>query len=359
MTATPTLAPFTDDEQRWQAVVRRDSTASGAFVCSVRTTGVYCRPGCVARLPNRRNVRFHATPDEAERAGFRPCKRCNPAGAPPADRQRDLVAEACRRITTAEEEPDLAALAAAAGLSRFHFHRVFKQVTGVTPKAYAKAERGRRVRDGLADGRTVTEAAVGAGFRSGGRFYAAAPAQLGMAPAAYRAGGAGEAIRFAVGDSSLGSVLVAATDRGVCAIFLGDDPAVLTRELQGRFPRAEVRRADPAFDDWVAKVVTLVEKPAGVLDLPLDLRGTAFQVRVWEALARIPAGSTATYTEVAARIGQPTAARAVARACATNHVAVAIPCHRVVRTDESLAGYRWGVERKAALLAREQPTPES
>ncbi len=347
------------DDDRWAALRRRDTAAEGAFVYSVRTTGVYCRPTCPARLPNRASVRFHPTPADAERAGFRACKRCRPADESPADRRRDVVAEACRAIAAAAEPPDLAALAAPAGMSRFHFHRVFKQATGVTPKAFAAAERGRRVREGLAAGATVADAAAGAGFRSGGRFYAAAPVALGMAPAAYRDGGTGEAIRFAVGESSLGAVLVAATAKGVCAVFLGDDPDALARALQDRFPRADLRAADPAFDAWVAKVVALVEKPAGTLDLPLDLRGTAFQVRVWEALTRIPAGATATYTEVAERIGRPTAARAVAQACGANPVAVAIPCHRVVRTDESLSGYRWGIERKAALLAREGVTPAS
>ncbi|HEX4612975.1 MAG TPA: bifunctional DNA-binding transcriptional regulator/O6-methylguanine-DNA methyltransferase Ada [Urbifossiella sp.] len=353
MTAAIPPAASLDHETCWHAVVRRDPAADGAFVYSVRTTGVYCRPTCPARLPNRKNVRFHPTRGDAERAGFRPCKRCRPAEESPPDRQRDAVAEACRLIAAAEEPPDLGTLAAAAGMSRFHFHRVFKRLTGVTPKAYAAAERGRRVREGLAAGATVTEAAVGAGFRSGGRFYAAAPGQLGMTPSAYRAGGSGEAIRFAVGESSLGSVLVAATEKGVCAVFLGSDPDALARALQDRFPNATLGAADAAFDVWVAKVVALVEAPAGALDLPLDLRGTAFQVRVWEALTRIPAGSTATYTEIAERIGRPTAARAVAQACGANPVAVAIPCHRVIRTDESLSGYRWGVERKAALLARE------
>lgn len=333
------------DDDRWAALLRRDPAADAAFVYSVRTTGVYCRPSCPARRPNRANVRFHATPADAERAGFRACKRCGPAAG-----HRAAVAEACRRLA-ADEPPDLAALADAAGLSRFHFQRVFKSVVGVTPKAYAAAERGRRVREQLAAGASVTAAA--AGFGSASRFYAAAPGQLGMAPAAYRAGGRGEAIRFAVGDSSLGRVLVAATDVGVCAVFLGDDAEELAAELRRRFPKADVRPADAAFDAWVAKVVALVEAPAAALDLPLDLRGTAFQVRVWEALRRIPAGTTTTYAALAAELGQPTAARAVARACATNHVSVAVPCHRVVGATGALTGYRWGVERKAELLKRE------
>ena len=331
------------DDDRWAALLRRDPDA--AFVYSVRTTGVYCRPSCPARRPNRANVRFHAAAADAERAGFRACRRCGPAAG-----HRAAVVEACRFLAT-DDPPDLAALADAAGLSRFHFHRVFKQLVGVAPKAYAAAERGRRAREQLAAGATVTAAA--AGFGSASRFYAAAPGQLGMAPAAYRAGGRGEAIRFAVGASSLGSVLVAATDVGVCAVFLGDDPAALVAELRRRFPQANVRPADAAFGATVSKVVALVEAPAAAFDLPLDLRGTAFQVRVWEALRRIPAGTTVTYSKLAEQLGQPTAARAVARACATNHVSVAVPCHRVVGATGALTGYRWGVERKAELLKRE------
>ncbi len=332
------------DDDRWSALERRDPDA--AFVYSVRTTGVYCRPNCPARRPNRANVRFHATAADAERAGFRACLRCGPAAG-----HRAAVAEACRLIAAADAPPDLAALADAAGLSRFHFHRVFKTIVGVTPKAYAAAERGRRAREQLAAGATVTAAA--AGFGSASRFYAAAPGQLGMAPSAYRAGGRGEAIRFAVGASSLGSVLVAATDVGVCAVFLGDDPAALAAELRRRFPKADVQPADTTFNTSVAKVVALVEAPAAAFDLPLDLRGTAFQVRVWEALRRIPAGTTTTYSKLAEQLGQPTAARAVARACATNHVSVAVPCHRVVGATGALTGYRWGVGRKAELLKRE------
>ncbi|QDU23654.1 bifunctional DNA-binding transcriptional regulator/O6-methylguanine-DNA methyltransferase Ada [Urbifossiella limnaea] len=333
------------DDDRWAALASRDPAADAAFVYSVRTTGVYCRPSCPARRPNRANVRFHDTAVAAERAGFRACKRCGPAAGHGA-----AVAEACRRLA-ADEPPDLAALADAAGLSRFHFHRVFKSVVGVTPKAYAAAERGRRAREQLAAGASVTAAA--AGFGSASRFYAAAPAALGMAPAAYRAGGRGEVIRFAVGDSSLGRVLVAATAVGVCAVFLGDDADELTAELRRRFPKADVQPADAAFGATVANVVALVEAPAAAFDLPLDLRGTAFQVRVWEALRRIPAGTTTTYAKLAEQLGQPTAARAVARACATNHVSVAVPCHRVVGATGALTGYRWGVARKAELLKRE------
>jgi AraC family transcriptional regulator of adaptative response/methylated-DNA-[protein]-cysteine methyltransferase len=342
------------DEARWRAVERRDRTAAGAFVYSVRTTGIYCRPGCAARLPRRENVAFYDSCAEAERAGFRPCKRCRPNEPALAEQHSAAIARACRLIEEMEEPPRLAALARAAGLSPFHFHRVFKTVTGVTPKAYADARRGKRVRAELAQSGTVTEAIYGAGFNSNGRFYAAAADLLGMTPSEFRAGGAGNVIRFAVGQCSLGAILVAATEKGVCAIELGDDPEALVRDLQDFFPKARLVGGDAAFEELVAKVVGLVEAPGQELELPLDIRGTAFQQRVWKALRAIPAGATATYSEIAKRIGRPKAVRAVAHACASNAIAIAIPCHRVVRTDGSLAGYRWGVDRKRALLTREK-----
>ena len=357
--ATPRVRDETDlprlftDADRWQAVVRRDARADGRFYYSVRTTGVYCRPACAARLARRENVGFHASCAEAEQAGFRPCKRCRPNEPALAAKRAAAVAQACRLIAAAEELPNLAALAAAAGMSRFHFHRVFKTVTGVTPKAYAIAHRAERVRTELPRGATVTEAIYDAGFNSSGRFYATYAKLLGMTPKSFRAGGSGAAIRFAVGECSLGSILVAATEKGVAAILFGDEPEALVRELQDRFPKAELLGGDEGFERLVASVVGFVEAPALGLALPLDVRGTAFQQRVWQGLREIPAGSTATYAEIAARIGRPKAVRAVAQACAANPIAVAIPCHRVVRNDGALAGYRWGVERKRALLARE------
>jgi len=339
---------------RWRALAQRDPRAADAFVYSVATTGVYCRPSCAARLPRRENVRFYSTPAEAERAGFRPCRRCRPNEARFIERHRDAVAHACRLIAAPGDVPTLSELAKAVGLSPHYLHRVFKHMTGVTPKAYAAAQRAQRVRDQLAAHASITEAIHGAGFNSHGRFYANATRELGMSPTAFRAGGAGETIRFAIGHCSLGSILVAASERGICAILLGDDPDVLARDLQDRFPNACIAGAEPAFERWVARVVGLVERPAHGLDLPLDIRGTAFQVRVWGALRQIPPGSTASYAAIARRIGKPSAARAVAAACAANPLAVAIPCHRVVRTDESLSGYRWGVERKAELLRRER-----
>src|SRR3989442_10346127 len=249
--------------------------------------------------------------------------------------------------------PTLDALAGSAGMSRFHFHRVFKAMSGLTPTAYAAAGGARRVREALPQSSAVTEAIYGAGFNSSGPFYAKSSQVLGMTPTRFRSGGSGAAIRFAVGECSLGSILVAATDKGVCAILLGDKPEGLVRELEDRFPRATLIGGDPGFERWVAKVVGFVEAPALGLDLPLDVRGTAFQQRVWQALRKIPAGSTVTYSQIAKRIGLPKAVRAVAHACATNAIAVAIPCPRVVRNDGSLSGCRWGVERKRALLERE------
>ena len=346
---------YATDDQRWAAVVARDPDAEGHFFYAVKTTGVYCRPSCASRRPRRENVAFHAARVDAERAGFRPCLRCRPDRPPLAEQRADAVARACRLIDHSEELPDLDTMAAEAGMSRFHFHRVFKQAIGVTPRAYAAARRAERVRDALPASGSVTEALYGAGFGSSGRFYEASGAVLGMAPRAFRAGGQGATIRFAVGECSLGSILVAATGRGVCAIAFGDDPDALVRDLQDRFARAELLPGDEAFQRNVAEVVAFVERPEGGLALPLDVQGTAFQERVWRALRDIPAGQTASYAEVARRVGAPGAVRAVAQACGANPVAVAIPCHRVVRKDGALSGYRWGVERKRALLDREGP----
>jgi AraC family transcriptional regulator, regulatory protein of adaptative response / methylated-DNA-[protein]-cysteine methyltransferase len=344
---------FASEEARWRAVLARDPAADGAFFYAVRTTGVYCRPSCASRRPHRANVAFYESRDAAARAGFRPCKRCHPDAEAPAQHQAALIATACRTIETAETEPSLAALATAAGMSRFHFHRVFKAATGVTPKAYAAARRAERLRRALGRGGTVTAAAYDAGFNSSGRFYAATSPLLGMRPKTFRAGGKNAVIRFALGQCSLGAILVAATERGVCAIALGDDPDALLRDLEDRFPHAELIGGDRDFEQLVAKIVGLIERPGAHADLPLDIRGTAFQQRVWAALTRIPAGKTLSYGELAKRIGAPQAVRAVAGACAANKIAVAIPCHRVVRNDGSISGYRWGVERKRALLARE------
>jgi AraC family transcriptional regulator of adaptative response/methylated-DNA-[protein]-cysteine methyltransferase len=354
-TSRPSLA---DDSSRredafWDAVSRRDPAFDGKFFFAVRTTGVYCRPSCASRPAKRENVLFYSSTEEAERAGYRACKRCRPDKLGLPDPKVEAVKRACDRIAAAEEAPKLADLAARAGMSPFHFHRVFKKVTGVTPKAYAAQMQARRAAEGLRTAETVTEAIYDAGFNSSSRFYESATARLGMTPTAVRRGGEGAAIRFAIGQVSLGAVLVAATDKGVCAIMLGDDPDVLARELQDRFPRAELLGGDATFERMVARVVGLVEAPGQGLDLPLDIRGTAFQERVWQALRAIPPGRTATYAEIARAVGRPKAVRAVAQACAANPLAVAIPCHRVVRADGDISGYRWGVERKRELIARE------
>lgn len=353
--STPETTPHPiERDPRWAAVVARDRSADGTFVYSVSTTGVYCRPSCASRRANPKHVRFHAAAADAERAGFRACRRCRPDGPSLEHAHAATIAESCRTIETAETVPSLADLARRAGLSPHHFHRRFKAATGLTPRAYAAAHRARRVRAELADGtKSVTEAIYDAGFNSGGRFYETSDQLLGMTPSDYRAGGAEAEIRFAVGECSLGSILVAQSARGVCAIALGDDPDALVRDLQDRFPRATLLGGDAAFEQTVARVIGFVEAPSLGLDLPLDVRGTAFQQRVWQALRRIPAGTTVSYAELAARLGAPKGARAVAQACAANTLAVAIPCHRVVRTSGEVSGYRWGVERKRSLLERE------
>jgi AraC family transcriptional regulator of adaptative response/methylated-DNA-[protein]-cysteine methyltransferase len=348
-----TRAAAAPHDPRWAALRARDARADGSFFYSVSTTGVYCRPSCAARPARPEHVAFHATAAAAERAGFRPCKRCKPDQPPLAERQAALVAELCRLIERSEEPLSLEQLARHAGLSAFHTHRLFKAVTGVTPRAYAATQRAARVKAELAKSGSVTQAIFGAGFSGSGRFYAQSNELLGMTPTRLRAGGEGLAIRFAIGECSLGSILVAATERGVCAILLGDDPEQLAHDLERRFPRAQLIGADAGFERLVAEVVGLVEQPRVGLELPLDVRGTAFQRRVWQALREIPAGQTTSYAQLARAIGAPKAVRAVAQACGANALAVAIPCHRVVRTDGALSGYRWGVERKRALLARE------
>lgn len=350
---TERRAAATLDDPRWAAVLARDTASDGAFFYAVRTTGVYCRPSCGARTPRPENVEFHRSPEAAEQAGFRPCRRCRPDLPPLAERQATVVADLCRLIDGAEAPPTLHQLAVHVGLSPHHLHRLFKAQTGLTPKAYAAARRAERLRAGLAQGATVTDAVYAAGYNASSRFYAQAEQMLGMTPKRYRAGGRQAAIRFAIGECSLGAILVAASERGLCAILLGDDPAALARDLQDRFPQATLLGGEAGFEAWVAQVVGLVEAPKVGLNLPLDIRGTAFQQRVWQALRDIPPGQTASYSEIARRLGQPKAVRAVAGACAANALAVAIPCHRVVRTDGSLSGYRWGVERKRALLERE------
>jgi AraC family transcriptional regulator of adaptative response/methylated-DNA-[protein]-cysteine methyltransferase len=342
------------DDPRWARVVARDRLADGQFWYSVMTTGVYCRPSCPSRTANPKNVQLHDTLEAAKATGFRACKRCNPDGLSTAGENAAIVARACRLIEESEDEPSLADLARAADRSPSHFHRLFKATTGLTPKAYAAGERAARVRNGLASGDSVTEAIYDAGFNSSGRFYEKSTNILGMTPTTYRSGGANEEIRFAVAQCSLGALLVASSKKGVAAILLGNDPDQLVRSLQDRFPKADLIGADGDYEALVARVIGFVEAPGLGLDLPLDIRGTAFQQRVWQALQEIPVGQTVSYSDIARRIGSPKAARAVAEACAANNIAVGIPCHRVVRNDGSLSGYAWGVERKRALLDRER-----
>ena len=343
-----------DEEKCWAAVVAHDASQDGSFLYGVRTTGVYCRPGCASRQPLRKNVAFFATAAAAEASGLRPCKRCRPNEASGAARHLAAVERACALLRDSERVPSLADLAAAAGISRYHFHRVFKQVTGATPRDYASTHRLGRLAQKLDAGESVAAAIYDAGFGSSSRAYEAAGPGLGMTPGARKNGGRGEQIRFAIAPSPLGHVLVAATARGVVMTALGDDPAPLAAELRARFPEAAITADDEGLADWTRHIVAFITAPERTLDLPLDIRGTAFQARVWRALQKIPPGRTASYGEIAAALDQPQAVRAVARACAANNRALLVPCHRVVRRDGDLAGYRWGVERKRALLARER-----
>lgn len=351
-----TTARSIDDDPRWSRIVARDKSADGQLWYSVSTTGIYCRPSCPSRTANPKNVALHETIESARATGFRPCKRCNPDGQSLDSENAALVATACRMIEESEDEPSLEELAAAVDRSPSYFHRVFKASTGLTPKAYAAASRAKKVREGLESGNSVTEAIYDAGFNSSGRFYEKSTGMLGMTPTQYRAGGANEEIKFAIGQSHLGAILVASSSRGVASILLGDDPDELVRNLQDRFPKAHLIGMDREYEALVARVCGFVENPGIGLDLPLDVRGTAFQRRVWQALQEIPVGERVSYSEIARRIGSPSASRAVAGACAANNIALAIPCHRVVRNDGALSSYAWGVERKRALLDNEAST---
>ncbi|MBD3880568.1 bifunctional DNA-binding transcriptional regulator/O6-methylguanine-DNA methyltransferase Ada [Phormidium tenue FACHB-886] len=351
--ADATIAEFSTDVQRWEALAQRAPQADGAFFYAVRTTGIYCRPGCSSRLPNQKNVLFFQTCADAEGAGFRPCKRCQPDAVSPRCQQVEAIVNVCKRIEAAEQPLSLKELAAETGFSQYHFHRLFKEVVGVTPKQYAAAQRAKRVRNQLNPEASITQVIYEAGFGASSSFYEGATDMLGMTPTEYKQGAAGIAIRFAIRQCFLGWVLVAATERGICTIEFGDSPDALTSQLQSCFPNAQLDSSDETFTSWVEQVVLLVETPQQGFNLPLDIQGTAFQQRVWQILQTIPAGSTASYAAVAQQLGNAKAVRAVARACASNQLAVAIPCHRVIGSDGNLAGYRWGVDRKQALLTRE------
>ena len=343
-----------EHDPRWARVMSRDKGADGMFWYSVVTTGIFCRPSCHSRMADPKNVRFHDSPAEARAAGFRPCKRCQPEGASLDVQNSAIVAKACKLIESRSEPMSLEDLAGAVELSPHYFHRMFKAKTGVTPKEYASAHQAARVRRHLESGpSSITQAIYDAGYNSNGRFYENAAAILGMTPRQFRRGGQDEEIRFAVGQCSLGAILVASSKKGVVSILIDSEPDALVRTLQDRFPNAKLVGADEEYEQLVARVVGLVELPGADVDLPLDVRGTAFQRRVWQALRKIPAGKTASYADIARRIGAPKAVRAVAGACAANNLAVAIPCHRVIRRDGGVSGYRWGIERKRALLERE------
>jgi len=349
-----TMDAYTTDDERWEAVRTRDRRADECFVYAVKTTGVYCRPSSSARLPKRTNVEFFATASEAEAAGYRLSLRARSDQSSAVAARIDAVAKVCRLIDEAETPPKLEELAAHVGMSPFHIHRLFKAETGLTPKAYASASRARKLRSKLnGSGASVTSAIYDAGFNSNSRFYEHSDQLLGMRARDFRAGGTGTVIRFAVGQCTLGAILVAQSERGICAILLGDDPDALVRNLQDQFPKAQFVGGDAGFEALIAQVVGFIEAPSIGLNLPLDVRGTAFQERVWQALRDIPPGVTVSYAEIAQRIGAPKATRAVAQACGANHIAVAIPCHRVVRQDGDISGYRWGVDRKRELLRRE------
>jgi AraC family transcriptional regulator of adaptative response/methylated-DNA-[protein]-cysteine methyltransferase len=347
--------PPAADDERWVAITTRDAAAAPPFVYGVITTGVYCRPGCAARQPRRINVRCFADALTAERAGFRACKRCSSA-ANLAGEHQAAIARALALLDGASEAPPIAALAAVAGLSRSRFHRIFRDTVGITPQQYIHRWRMKRLDQQLSRGARVTDAALDAGFSSNNRLYDSGNA-TGLAPAQRRRGAPGEDIRYGITACALGLVAVAATARGICAIELGDDVAGLLQRLSARFAHAHLAQ-DPALHDWLAQIVAQIDRPAASLSLPLDIQGTAFQQRVWRSLQQIPLGSTRSYRTVADEIGQPGAARAVAAACAANPLAIVVPCHRVVREDGSLSGYRWGVERKRDLLEREAAARE-
>jgi AraC family transcriptional regulator of adaptative response/methylated-DNA-[protein]-cysteine methyltransferase len=340
-------AQIISNEEAWAAVRRRDRTMDGRFVTGVLSTGIYCRPSCAARHPRRENVRFFASPAEAEAAGLRACLRCRPDEVA---RDRAALASACRLLAEVEETPSLESLAAAVGYSPHHFHRLFKRATGVTPAAYARALRARRAEVALAGSERITDAIYDAGYSGPGRFYADAEKRLGMTPSAWRDGGRGETIRWATAETDLGTMLLAATAKGICRLSFDEDEAALRQ----RFPNATIERGGPELDDLLRRAVEAVNAPDRPHNLPLDVRGTAFQEAVWRELMRIPPGETRTYAQIAAAVGRPGAVRAAGSANGANNVAVLIPCHRVVRSDGSLGGYAYGIERKRRLLAREQ-----
>jgi len=358
------IASYRPGEQFWRAVETRDRGADGAFVYAVRSTGIYCRPSCPSRKPGRKQVLFFPLPEAAEEKGFRPCRRCRPQTAKLSDPRTQAVARVCREIeaqihagldsgASDQASLTLTALSAVVGMSAHQLARAFRSVMGITPRQFADAHRMRRLKSSLKKGDDVTTALYDAGFGSSSRLYERAPSQLGMTPATYRQGGAGMEIHYTIVESPLGRLLVGSTSRGVSALYFGDSDARLLGALEKEYPRAEIRRDRNGLEASVGKILAHLRGREPHLDLPTDVQATAFQRRVWEELRRIPYGATRTYSQVARAIGRPTAIRAVARACATNPVSVVVPCHRVVREDGNLAGYRWGLDRKRTLIAQE------
>jgi AraC family transcriptional regulator of adaptative response/methylated-DNA-[protein]-cysteine methyltransferase len=344
-----------NEQRNWQAVLDHDLSADGKFVYAVRSTGIYCRPSCPSRRPARAQVVFFARPDDAEREGFRACRRCHPHDGAAHDRQPEWVQEACRYIESRlDEPPTLDALSAHVNVSAFHLQRTFKRATGVSPREYAESLRMDRLKTRLKEGDSVTSALYETGYGSSSRLYERAPAQLGMTPAVYRRGGTGINIHYTIVDSALGRLMVAATDKGICFVSLGDDDDALLAELRKDYPAALIEPDGRELKPWVQAIVSYLNGQPAPLDLPLDVKATAFQRRVWRELQSIPYGSTRSYADIARAVGNPNAIRAVGRACATNPVSLVIPCHRAIRSDGSLAGYRWGLERKRKLIEQER-----
>ncbi len=356
---TQNMPAIMNHPELWNAVLARDASRDGSFVFAVRSTGIYCRPSCPARRPRREQVSFFQIPEAAEQAGFRACRRCHPRRARTDDPQIELVRQVCHAIDEHDEEPTtLKTLSAETGVSAHHLQRTFKEVMGITPRQYAESRRLKQFKSKVKNGSSVTDAMYDAGYGSSRGLYEKSSAHLGMTPATYGRGGRGMRIIYTIANSSLGRLLVAATERGVCSVALGDSDSDLERSLMAEYPNASIDSKDtvisPPLNLWLSKVLEYLNGKTPRVDLPLDLQATAFQWRVWEELRRIPLGETRSYQEIAKAIGKPKAVRAVAGACAGNHVALVIPCHRVIREDQSLGGYRWGLERKRTLLKGEQ-----
>jgi len=354
MDKTPETNQFISDDEKWFAVQERNPLANGHFYLGVVTTGIYCRPDCPSRLPKRQNVRFFDTIQAAEEAGLRACKRCRPKENAPVENTKDIIIQACQLIERSETELSLSELGRVFGWSPFYFQRLFKKFTGLSPKQYYLAQRLNRVRENLPEDKNITSAIYSAGFGSSGRFYSQSGESLGMKPAEYKNGAKGKNISYTTVKTYLGWTLIGATPAGICAIFFGDQPEELEKTLRKRFHGALFTKNDPAFTSWISLTLAFLDQPRQGLDLPLDIQGTVFQRKVWQALREIPAGVTSSYGDIAQKIGQPKAVRAVAQACGANNIAVAIPCHRVIRSNGEPGGYHWGLERKMALMTRER-----